>query len=121
MSTEGRTAGPGGCRAAQGCGGRERPPYKWAGGERPQLGERRLRGEGGRGMWVTVTGRARPQGVRRRSRLDRQWGWPLGEGMRPGREGAAAQDAADVCIQNIYFVAAKTKRRKETQAKTVWK
>lgn len=56
-----------------------------------------------------------------KDRLDRQRGWPLGEGKRPGREGAAAQDAADVCIQNIYFVATKTKRRKETQAKTVWK
>ena len=44
-------------------GGRERPPYKWAGGKRPQPGERRLRGEGGRGMWVTVTGKARPQGA----------------------------------------------------------
>ena len=106
--------------AAQGRGGCERPPYRWTGGERPQPGERRLRGEGGRGMWVTVTGKARPQGVRS-SRLSRKREWPFSEGKRPGREGAAAQDAADVCIQNIYFVAAKTKRRKETQAKTVWK
>ena len=36
----------------------------------------------------------------------------MGEGKRPGREGAAAQDATDVCIQNIYFVAAKTKKKK---------
>ena len=57
----------------------------------------------------------------RSGRLSRKREWPFWEGKRPGREGAAAQDAADVCIQNIYFVAAKTKRRKETQAKTVWK
>ena len=120
-SAEGQATEPGDCRTARGRGGRERPPYRWAGGKRPGPGERRLRGEGGRGMWVTGTGRARPQGVRRRSRLDRQRGWPLGEGKRPGREGAAAQDVADVCIQNIYFVADKPKRRKETQAKTVWK
>ena len=42
----GRAAEPGGCRAAQGRGGRERPPYKWAGGERPGPGER---GGGGGG------------------------------------------------------------------------
>ena len=62
-SAEGRAAEPGSCQAARGRGGRERPPYKWAGGERPGPGERRLRGEGGRGMWVTVTGKARPQGA----------------------------------------------------------
>ena len=71
-----------------------------------------------------VSGRGRESaaaGVAAKEPPDRQRGWPLGEGKRPGREGAAAQDAADVCIQNIYFVAAKVKRRKETQAKSVWK
>ena len=43
-SAEGRAAEPGSCRAAQGCGGRERPPYKRAGGKRPGPGGTRRQG-----------------------------------------------------------------------------
>ena len=68
-------------------------------------------------MWVTGTGRARPQGVRRRSLLDRQRGWPLGEGKRPGREGAAAQDAADVCIQIFILLPSKQKEERRHKPK----
>ena len=120
-SAEGRAAEPGSCQAARGRGGRERPPYKWAGGERPGPGERRLRGEGGRGMWVTVDREGAAAGGGEVAALtdkgDSLWGKASGRAGRVQRR----RMWRDVCIQNIYFVAAKTKRRKETQAKTIWK
>ena len=91
MSTEGRAAEPGSCRATQGRGGRERPPYRWAGGKRPGPGSAAAGGA------ASAEGRAAEPGSCRaaQGRGGRErppYRWAGGKRPRPGERGGRGCD-----------------------------